>query len=77
MNPMIPFWLERTFTGQSLLAKKTSLEEIRAYVVLRGSLLMQDDKKRVILESDASGSGQLDMTKVKPISPNAWLRIFS
>ena len=47
-----------------LLAKKTSLEEIRAYVVLRGSLLTQDDKKRVILESDASGSGQLDMTKV-------------
>ena len=47
-----------------LLSKKTSLEEIRAYVVLRGSLLSQDDKKRVILESDASGSGELDMTKV-------------
>ena len=47
-----------------LLSKKTSLEEIRAYVVLRGSLLSQDDKKRVILESDASGSGELDTTKV-------------
>ena len=47
-----------------LLAKKTSLEEIHAYVVLRGSLLTQDDKKRVILQSDASASGQLDMTKV-------------
>ena len=47
-----------------LLSKKTTLEEIRAYVVLRGSLLSQDDKKRVIIESDAAGSGQLDMLKV-------------
>ena len=47
-----------------LAAKKTSLTELQAYIVLRGSLLSQDDKKRVILESDASTSGDLEVDKV-------------
>eukprot|EP00435_Cladocopium_sp_Y103_P070766 s168_g36.t1 len=47
-----------------LLSKKMSMEELRSYIVLRGSLLSQEDKKRVILESDATGSGQLSMEKV-------------
>ena len=47
-----------------LLSKKTSLEEIQAYVVLRGSLLSQEDKKKVILESDAAGKGVLAIDKV-------------
>eukprot|EP00435_Cladocopium_sp_Y103_P014769 s1455_g3.t1 len=47
-----------------LLAKKMSMEELRSYIILRGSLLSQEDKKRVILESDAAGTGQLSMDKV-------------
>ena len=47
-----------------LLSKKMSMEELRSYIVLRGSLLSHEDKKRVILESDAAGSGQLSMDKV-------------
>ena len=47
-----------------LLAKGVTLEELRAYAVLRGSLLSSDDKKRVVVESDASGSGRLEMNKV-------------
>ena len=47
-----------------LLSKEISLEELRAYVVLRGSLLSSEDKKRVVVESDSSGSGKLEMKKV-------------
>lgn len=47
-----------------LLAKKMSLEELQSYIVLRGSLLRHEDKKRVILECDVSGKGQLAMEKV-------------
>ena len=47
-----------------LLTKGTTLEEIQAYVVLRGSTLSNDDKKRVVLESDSAGKGQLEMSKV-------------
>ena len=32
-----------------LLSKKMSMEELRSYIVLRGSLLSHEDKKRVIL----------------------------
>ena len=47
-----------------LLSKNMSLEELRSYIVLRGSLLSHEDKKRVILERDVSGKGQLTMEKV-------------
>ena len=47
-----------------LLARKTSLEEIQAYVILRGSQLSSEDKKRVLLECDAGEKGSLSMDKV-------------
>ena len=47
-----------------LLAKKTTLEEIQAYVVLRGSQLSAEDKKRVLLECDVSDKGVLNMDRV-------------
>ena len=47
-----------------LLTKGTTLEEIQSYVVLRGSSLSGEDKKRVVLECDASGKGNLDMKRV-------------
>ena len=47
-----------------LIASKISMQELQAYVVLRGSLLTAEDKKRVILESEATKSGTLDMEKV-------------
>ena len=47
-----------------MLARKTSLAELQAYIILRGSQLSSEDKKRVILESDASGDGALTMERV-------------
>ena len=47
-----------------MLARKTSLAELQAYIILRGSQLSSEDKKRVILESDASGDGELTMDRV-------------
>ena len=44
--------------------KKMSLEELQSYVVLRGSLLSSEDKKKVLIECDADGSGALTMAKV-------------
>ena len=35
-----------------LRSQKLQLEDLQAYITLRGSLLTSDDKKRVILESD-------------------------
>ena len=50
---------------QELLNKGTKLEELQAYIILRGSLLSSEDKKRVIIESDTSGSGTLQVNKVQ------------
>ena len=47
-----------------LLAKGTTLKEIQAYVMLRGSQLSSEDKKRVILESDNSSDGSLTIERV-------------
>eukprot|EP00435_Cladocopium_sp_Y103_P003257 s1712_g1.t1 len=47
-----------------LLASKVTLQELQAYTVLRGSMLSAEDKKRVVLESEASESGKLEMSKV-------------
>ena len=47
-----------------LLASKVSLPELQAYAILRGSQLSAEDKKRVILESEATTQGVLEMCKV-------------
>ena len=47
-----------------LLSKGVTLAEIQSYIVLRGSLLASDDKKRVIMECNTAGTGVLTMTKV-------------
>eukprot|EP00435_Cladocopium_sp_Y103_P057326 s532_g19.t1 len=47
-----------------LLAKKMSLSELQAYITLRGSRLAGEDKKRVLVESGAEGSGALEMSNV-------------
>eukprot|EP00434_Breviolum_minutum_P029213 symbB.v1.2.025839.t2/scaffold2536.1/size76742/5 len=48
-----------------LLAKGTTLAEVRSYIVLRGSRLGPEDKKRVIVESGAEdGSGELNLKRV-------------
>ena len=41
------------------------LEDLQAYVTLRGAMLTNDDKKRVIIESDNSLEGKLTVTKVQ------------
>ena len=47
-----------------LLARQVKLEELQAYIMLRGSRLSPDDKKRVIVDSGAESGGSLEMTKV-------------
>ena len=47
-----------------LLAKQVKLDQIQSYIILRGAWLSTDDKKRVIVESESSSSGVLNMEKV-------------
>ena len=47
-----------------LLARKMTLAELQAYILLRGSLLTPEEKKRVILDSDNSLEGELTLKKV-------------
>ena len=47
-----------------LKAKKIDLDEVHAYIVLRGSLLTAEDKKRVIVESGVEKDGTLTGDKV-------------
>ncbi|CAL1150804.1 unnamed protein product [Cladocopium goreaui] len=47
-----------------LLARKLTLEDLQAFIVLRGSSLTPEDKKRVILESDRDSAGKLTSQKV-------------
>ncbi|CAL1163657.1 unnamed protein product, partial [Cladocopium goreaui] len=47
-----------------LLTSQVSLQELQAYAILRGSQLSAEDKKRVILESEATTKGVLDISKV-------------
>ena len=47
-----------------LEAKNIDLSEIRSYILLRGSRLTSDDKKRVLVESGVEGTGALKLPKV-------------
>ena len=47
-----------------LISKNMSLSELRAYVVLRGSQLPGEDKKRVLVESGAENDAQLTLDRV-------------
>ena len=47
-----------------LLNRRMSLEELQAYITLRGSALTPEEKKRVILDADQQSSGKLTMKKV-------------
>ena len=50
---------------QELLSKGMQLSELQAYIVLRGSLLGPEDKKKVILDSNVGSSGTLKMEQVQ------------
>ena len=47
-----------------LLSKGMDLSELQAYIVLRGSLLSGDDKKKVLIECNAAETGKLTLEKV-------------
>ena len=47
-----------------LLARNMKLEELQAFILLRGSKLTADDKKRVIVDSGGETSGVLEISKV-------------
>ena len=47
-----------------LQSRKLSLDDLQAYILLRGSSLSAEDKKRVILESESSLEGQLTVRRV-------------
>ena len=38
-----------------LLAQKVTLADLQAFITLRGSCLTAEDKKRIVLESEAAG----------------------
>ena len=47
-----------------LMARNMKLSELQAYIMLRGSRLSADDKKRVLIDSGAETGGTLDMGRV-------------
>ena len=47
-----------------LFAREISIKDLQPYITLRGSQLSPEDKKRVLLDVDAAGTGKLSMAKV-------------
>ena len=47
-----------------LLSRKLSWEDLQAFVLLRGSTLSPEEKKKVILDADSSASGKLTVARV-------------
>ena len=47
-----------------LNSRELKLSDLQAYVTLRGSTLSSEDKKRVLVDADAAGSGELSVQKV-------------
>ena len=45
--------------------KKIDIKEIQAYILLRGSRLSSDDKKRVLVESGAESGANLTVKSVE------------
>eukprot|EP00435_Cladocopium_sp_Y103_P021824 s3570_g5.t1 len=48
-----------------LKTQKLQLEDLQAYITLRGAQLSSDDKKRIILDSDQSLEGKLTVNRVQ------------
>ena len=48
-----------------LVNKKIDIKEIQAYILLRGSRLSSDDKKRVLVESGAESGANLTVKSVE------------
>ena len=53
-----------SYLSRELLSRKMSLSELQAYIVLRGSKLPPEDKKRVIVESKDASDSSLTMKNV-------------
>ena len=49
---------------QELLNKEFKLEELQAYITLRGSNLSPEGKKRVVIDSQVSTDGKLTISRV-------------
>lgn len=47
-----------------LLSRKLNWEDLKAFILLRGSTLSPEEKKRVILEADSSATGKLTVSRV-------------
>ena len=62
-------------TCSELLNKNIKLEEIRSYILLRGSKLAGEDKKRVLVESGAEAGSSLDITRRSLELSECWDRI--
>jgi len=49
---------------QELINKEVKLDELQAYITLRGSTLSAEDKKKVVIDSQVSTDGRLTMPRV-------------
>jgi hypothetical protein len=47
-----------------LNSREMKLSDLQAYITLRGSNLSSDDKKKVLVDADAAGSGDLSIDRV-------------
>ena len=57
-----------------LLARQMSLEDLQAYILLRGSQLSSEEKKKIILESESAG--KLSVKKVTEVIWTLGARFF-
>ena len=48
-----------------LKAQKLQVDDLQAYITLRGARLTSEDKKRIILDSDSSLEGTLTIGRVR------------
>ena len=51
-----------------LNSKNMKLSDLQAYVTLRGTTLSSEDKKKVLVDADAAGSGDLSVQRVSSAS---------
>lgn len=58
-----------------LLARNMQLSELQACIMLRGSRLSREAKKRVLVDSGAETGGQLEVGKSDGGGAGAWCRI--
>ena len=58
-----------------LNSKNLKLSDLQGYVTLRGSTLSSDDKKKILIDADAAGTGDCQYSEWAVCNPHAWFKM--